>query len=244
VDDENSTSSTNSGSVLPTAPFSPGEALVYRTLADGTYYARVSISPGANTVNGSGDYLLSISRNGFIGSCGCNNPPALSKVAITSPTYQNGPATLSGSIIDYDLAQWHQVTVNWGDGSSITTTNLPPGANLFHIPHTYLKANANVSISLAMQDDAGGAASTNITVTVQPQPMTPQLLSITQSAVDGHIVLALQGSPGIAYRVQTSNDLIVWTELNSSTADANGFFQIEDTTLPLLVQRFYRALWP
>ena len=51
VDDGNSTSSTNtsSGSLTAKFPFSPAEALVYRTMVDGTYYARVSISPSANS---------------------------------------------------------------------------------------------------------------------------------------------------------------------------------------------------
>jgi hypothetical protein len=44
-------------------PFSPGEGLVYRIPADGTYYVRVSIGNVSPLADGAGDYLLSIANN-------------------------------------------------------------------------------------------------------------------------------------------------------------------------------------
>ena len=244
VDDPSSTSSTTttSGSMTATVPFSPAEALVFRTLVDGTYYARVSMSPGANPGNGSGYYLLSISRNGFIGSCGCNTPPALTNVAFTPPVYQNLPSTLSGTIIDYDIGQSHQVVIDWGDGSSATTNNLPAGVVSFSLSHTYTSSMSNASVNVSVQDafDVGAPASVN--VTVQPQPTSAYLISICQT--NGHELLQLQGSPGATYRIQASAALSGWADLATSTAGTNGLFQIEDATSPPPPQRFYRAIWP
>src|SRR5207248_2053600 len=68
VDDTgaNSSTSTTTGILNATVPYSPAEGLVFRALTAGTYYARVSISPDAGGFDGAGDYLLSISRNGFL----------------------------------------------------------------------------------------------------------------------------------------------------------------------------------
>jgi hypothetical protein len=55
-----SSTTTGAGSLTSVMPFSPGEALTYRTSATGTYYARVSIGTTSATAIGAGDYLLSI----------------------------------------------------------------------------------------------------------------------------------------------------------------------------------------
>jgi len=63
VNDSDFASSTTSGagSLTATTPFSPGEALVYRVITSGTYYAKVSIGTSSSGSTGAGDYLLSIS---------------------------------------------------------------------------------------------------------------------------------------------------------------------------------------
>ena len=67
VNDGGSTSSTASGagSLTATTPNSPAEGLVWRARYTGVYFARVSTT-------GTGDYLLSISRNGQIGPTAAN----------------------------------------------------------------------------------------------------------------------------------------------------------------------------
>ncbi len=244
VDDENSSSSTTAttGSLIATSPFSPGEALVYRALSNGTYYARVSISPNANAASGSGDYLLSISKNGFLGDCGCNTPPSLANLTLTPSIYQQWPATLTGNILDYDIGQTHQVIINWGDGSSATTTNLPAGVTSFSLSHTYIKSSSNLPLTVLLWDDQAGIASTNLAVTVQPEPVSPRLISITPT--NGYMLLQLSGSPGVTYRVQTSPGSDLWSDYASVVADQDGLLQIEDTTSPVPSQRFYRGIWP
>jgi hypothetical protein len=58
-----SSNSSGAGSLVATTPFSPGEALVYRVVTAGTYYAKVSIGTGSSSSVGAGDYLLSISAS-------------------------------------------------------------------------------------------------------------------------------------------------------------------------------------
>lgn len=223
-----------------TSSSSPGEALLYRVENDGVYFARVSISPNASSANGAGDYLLSISKNGSIGIG--NTPPALSRVSLPSPVYQNSPANLSGAFFDYDLGQSHQVVINWGDGSPATTTNLPPSSGSFDLSHLYTQSSPSLPVSIAVHDPANAWVSTNLTVAVVSQPARPRLVEITPSA-NGFLV-RLQGSPGATYRIEASSDLNGWTNLTNAMADLSGFFQIEDSSSPLPSQRFYRAIWP
>jgi hypothetical protein len=55
-----SSSASGAGTLFAIAPFSPGEALVTRATASGTYYVRVSAG-STSTTTAAGDYLLSIS---------------------------------------------------------------------------------------------------------------------------------------------------------------------------------------
>jgi len=234
VDDAGTTVTTPSGLA--------SESLVFRVANDGYYFARVSISPSATSVNGTGDYLLSISKNGFIRD-GDNSLPAWANIAWSGPIYAGTPMTLSGSIIDYDINQPHQVIIDWGDGSSATTTNLPPGAAALSVSHTFSQPASNLSIHLTVSDPFNIPVNTNLTVTVPAPPAQPQLSSVS-FLPNGHALLQLHGSPGITYRVQTSMDMHAWSDLASSTADSNGDFQVEDPTSPLKPQLWYRAIWP
>jgi len=51
------------------APAAPAEGLVWRARSTGTYFVRVTIGT-IDVATGSGNYLLSISRNGFVGASG------------------------------------------------------------------------------------------------------------------------------------------------------------------------------
>jgi len=197
VDDGAGTSSTNTPSGLATAPYSPGEGLVFRTMANGTYYARVSISPNANVQNGSGDYLLSISRNGYAGSCGCNTAPALANMNVTSPINENDIVSLTGSILDPDAGQPHQLTINWGDGSS-TTTNMVPSVNSFTIIHRYLDDNPSATgsdsypVGIMISDNSGGSSPpSGLTVTVNNvAPSLPDVAITSPIAVNSSATLS------------------------------------------------------
>jgi hypothetical protein len=243
VDDDASTSLTTltTNSATATTPNSPGEALVYRTLADGTYYARVSVSPNANIQSSAGDYLLSISRNGFAGSCGCNTPPTCTNTTVTSPIMQNGVVTLNAGIFDPDAGQSHQLVINWGDGSAAATTNFVPWINTGVLTHQYstTPSSNHYRITLTLSDNAGGSSSTNLNVLISGAQ-----LKMLSPWVAGHVLLQLQGAPSTSYRIQSSATLSSWSNFTNRTTDVNGVFQVEDTTSPSPPRRFYRAVTP
>src|SRR6266540_2959949 len=81
---------------------SPAEGLVYRSADEGTFYARVSISPAATGNTGAGAYLLSISKNCVIDSLGLNHPPVISNLNVPSPVIVNDNTTLTGTIWELD----------------------------------------------------------------------------------------------------------------------------------------------
>ena len=71
ANDGNSSSNTTpgAGSLAATSPRSPGESIVHRVTASGTYFVRVSAG-SASTTTAAGDYLLSIAKNCQVGGGG------------------------------------------------------------------------------------------------------------------------------------------------------------------------------
>jgi hypothetical protein len=66
-----SSTSPGAGSLTAITPFSPAESLIFRATTAGTFYAKVFIGTDSTDSEGSGDYLLSISRNCLIGAASC-----------------------------------------------------------------------------------------------------------------------------------------------------------------------------
>lgn len=173
-----------------------------------------------------------------------NLAPVLSNLAITSPILQNQTATLTGNLSDVGTRDTFTLTVNWGDGAPLLTTNYPAGTTAFGLTHVYATAGVNLPVSVTLTDDDTGSVSNGTVITVQSaQPDPPVFKSITR-LVNGHILLELQGTPGATYQIQTSVNLNGWGLLGSRTADANGLFSIEDPTSSSDPKWFYRAIWP
>jgi len=201
VDDTAGTSSTTASTGFTgTTPNSPGEAIIYRTLADGTYYARVSLSPNATALNGAGDYLLSISRNGFAGCCGVNTAPTLASAFVTSPINEYDLATLTGTVADPDAGQSHQVAVDWGDGSALTTTNLLPWINVFTLTHRYLDSppspatSNSYRINLTVSDNLGGSTPSSLIIAVSNVPPSAPALTLSATNINENDSVMLSGS--------------------------------------------------
>lgn len=242
VDDPSSLSNTNTspGSLNAGRPFSPAESLAYRAPYTGRYYARVSISPFAFVAtNMIGDYLLSVSRNGFLGVGATNIPPAIINLAAPS-VGQNAPFVLTGTIRDPDLGPRFTLLINWGDGSPNTTLALDVGEYTFQATHQYLQ-QATFPISLTVQDINGATATAGATAQVTT-PARPQIKS-TQYLPDGTVRLQFQSPPNATYRIQASDNLRTWSTLTNYTADPAGNFELQEAP-PLFPRRFYRALWP
>lgn len=89
-DTSDNTSSTTAGTSLTSSnPFSPGEALLWRARAAGTYYVRVQGESGTSA----GNYLLSIAHN-----CGIRAPGSVTQISPPTGSTAGGTAvTVTGS---------------------------------------------------------------------------------------------------------------------------------------------------
>ena len=84
-----------------------------------------------------------------------NVAPQVSGVAITTPIFENGTATLTGTITDPGTQDTFTLVVNWGEGAP-QTYNLAAGATSFSVTHQYLDDNptGTSSDTLRGQPDA------------------------------------------------------------------------------------------
>jgi PKD repeat protein len=240
VDDPSATSNTNTvpGSVEASRPFSPSESILCRATYSGRYYARVLISPFAVPPTTAGDYLLSITRNGFVGAAATNRPPSITSVSV--PPVEGSSALLTAAISDLDAGAAFSVFVDWGDGSSNAVPPMDVCQDSFQAAHLYPQAGS-YPVTVTVQDIHGASASTN--TTIQVVNAVPARIKAITYASDGSVQLDLEGSAGASYRIEVSETLQSWTTLATRTADALGQFQLLDAP-PLPQRRFYRAVWP
>jgi streptogramin lyase len=70
-------------------------------------------------------------------------------------------------------------------------------------------------------------------VTIKYSPVTLQRRS------DGTVILQAQGSPGEAFNIEASADLLNWLDRGTVQADTNGLLQFNDTNAPNYPSRFY-----
>ncbi len=227
------------GNLTATSPTAPGEAILFRAPAEGTFYARVSIPPSATGSSASGAYLLSISKNCRAGGEGFNHAPALNNVSISTPVVVGAPARLTGSIWDIDLGDTQSLRINWGDGSSNTVNYSSAGRIDFAILHTYTALAASVPIEVILTDSEGLTATVNLHIRVRP-PLQPARFTSVSILPNGNVRMDLEGAPQAGYLIEYRSPGSAWLPLGSRTAAANGTFSIEDVT-PADTSRFYRA---
>jgi hypothetical protein len=228
------------GTIMGFTPSSPGEALVYRVPGnvEGAFYARVSMSPNAGGAV-AGEYLLSISKNCFIGSDGLNHAPTLTNVVLASPAFSGIPATLKGTLWELDTGDALTLTIRWGDGMTNIVRYDTPGRIEFAIPHTFNATNATFTVSLDVRDNRGAANAATLEVPVSaPQPARFEAISVLPN---GNILLQLRGAPLASYRVEQGEGSGKWTSLGQRTADGAGLFGLQDSA-PTAATRFYRAV--
>jgi hypothetical protein len=226
------------GTLLATTPSAPGESLVYRSGIEGTFFARVSISPTAAGSAGAGDYLLSISRNCAIGSEGVNHSPALSEVALTAPVYAGVRTTLKGTIWELDTGDSLTLTIRWGDGTTNVVSYDMPGRFDFSLPHTFNTSNTTYTITLTVSDSSGTTDTASLQAVVGA--LQPAWFAAIRAQPNGNILMQLRGSPQAEYRVE-KHDSGQWSTLGLRRADAAGLFSIEDPA-PVAISRYYRAV--
>ncbi len=109
-------------------------------------------------------------------------------LALSSTTIdEGGTETVSGTILSPGGLDSNTVTIDWGDGSAQSSLVLPPGADTFSLPHTYLNnpagaSSGGVTINARVTDEDGktGTASTSVTVANVAPQFTASDLSLSE----------------------------------------------------------------
>ena len=119
-------------------------------VTSGTYNVTVTVTDRDNGVGTQSASLVVTARN--------TPPSALS----LSSNVTGLSATVSGSFVDPDVLDTHDVTIGWGDGSTSTST-LVAGATQFSETHTYLTAGS-FTVTVTVTDPAAAATSATTSV--------------------------------------------------------------------------------
>lgn len=78
------------------------------------------------------------------------------------------------------------------------------------------------------------------------QAPPPPTLSIVGPDSNGTLTLQCNGSPGMTYRIQYTDNLNPsnWQPFSTGTANVSGLFQVTNIPMNGVPQRFYRSVWP
>jgi PKD repeat protein len=177
----------------------PGTADTYTvTFAWGDGFSSVdTLAAGTRAFSGSHSYVTSgtynvsvtvTDRDNGVGTqsaslvvTAANTPPS----GLTLSSNVTGlTATVSGSFVDPDALDTHDVTMLWGDGTTSTST-LAAGATSFTTTHTYLAAGT-FTVTATVTDPAAAAvsATTSLVATVlssTPADVLDQMSALVQS---------------------------------------------------------------
>lgn len=132
-----------------------------------------------------------------------NTPPAFQNRSVTTPVNEGDKVTLTGNITEPDENDTFNMTVDWGDGSSLQKVTRPPGTSrALSLEHVYEDDNPTGTpsdtymIHLVWTDQHGGPGkSADLPVTVNNVP--PVLSEVAATVRDGRATLAgLIGEPG------------------------------------------------
>jgi hypothetical protein len=143
-----------------------------------------------------------------------NVAPILSNVGVTSPIDENDTATLTGTITDPGTRDTFRLRINWHDGTTLQTVDLPAGANSFTVTHQYLDDNPTgtpsdqFTIDLTLTDDDQGEATATTTITVNN--VDPKLTALAATSVDENGVTHLTGTIVDPGTLDTFTLAVVW----------------------------------
>jgi hypothetical protein len=147
-----------------------------------------------------------------------NVAPTLSSVGLTAATInEGGVATLTAAVSDPGALDTFTLTVDWGDGSPQTISNLPSGT--LTVTHRYLDnipagPVSNFTINLSLADDDGGLTSATAIETVN---------NVVPTANAGGNRIIVAGSPiTLTGAVTDPGTLDTFTFLWHLVSDTNG----------------------
>lgn len=142
---------------------------------------------------------------------------------------------LSGSFVNIDTLDAHQVVISWGDGSADTILNLAAGAREFATSHLYRDDNPSgtasdgyaISVTVTDGDDGSGTADANVTV----HNVAPEITAIDFSAteIDEGDAVTVTGTfvdPALGELTETFSGSALWSDGVATllTVNADGTF--------------------
>lgn len=182
---------TDNQTVTVSGTFSdPGTADTYTvTFAWGDGFSSVdSLVAGTRTFSGSHSYVTSGTYNVTVTVTDRDNGAGTQSASLVVTARNTAPsglslssnvtglsATVSGSFVDPDALDTHDVTIVWGDGTT-STSALAAGVTQLSGTHTYAAAGT-FTVTVTVTDRAAAATSATTTVvTTVPAPTSAQVL--------------------------------------------------------------------
>jgi len=174
----------------------------------------------AGTVNYAGGATITFSE--FEDVEADNIAIAVDPLVLSSASLDEGDTLdLSGTFVNIDTLDTHQVVISWGDGSTDTILNLVAGARDFVTSHSYRDDNPSgtasdayvISVTVTDQDDDSGSAGANVTV----DNVDPEITAINFSAAeineaDAVIVTGTFSDPALGVITETFTGTATWSD--------------------------------
>src|SRR5438034_221555 len=141
----------------------------------------LSIAMAATSLVGSSSVALAATR------------PSITTWSISAPVYECDRPFVTAAFKDGGAADTHTVTMDWGDGSAATTTNLAAGVSSFSSDAYTYTAVGDFTVTLTVTDNAGASATATSSVSVHQPNQAPSvaLFGVTAGSEGGSSALAL-----------------------------------------------------
>lgn len=152
-----------------------------------------------------------------------NVAPVIDDISITTTVNENGVVVLSGTYSDQGTLDTHQLTINWGDGST-GIANISGGS--FEITHRYFDdtptgtASDNYTIDVTLTDDDLGTDTAQVVTTVMN--VAPVVDTIEVTSTDENGVVTLSGTYSDVGTLDTHKLTIDWADGSSETLTVTG----------------------
>jgi outer membrane protein assembly factor BamB len=126
--------------------------------------------------------------------------------------------------------------------NDIVTIKYDPNGNMIWLQRYSSPGGGNAVGNAIAVDSTGNVYVTGYDTTAQggTEIVTIKYSPVTlQRQANGTVILQAQGSPGEAFDIEASTNLLDWLDLGTVQADTNGLLQFDDTNAPAFPARFY-----
>ena len=155
-----------------------------------------------------------------------NVDPSLGSFRVVdTPNYEGTPVRFTGIVNDPGDADSFVLSVNWGDGSSMTY-NLPSGVSTFDLTHTYTDEGNYPVTAIVRDDDNGSSTPVGIVVEIENAAPNVGLVTNRSSILEGDEI-SLTGLVGDAGPSDVFDVTINWGDGSVPTllSDVGSSFQ-------------------